>query len=571
MSRLAIAALAALGLALVAARLVAIGTEAINWDELALFARAARATEAERLDGGGRPALATLALVPVVDGCEHAIGTARAARWLWVVPTVGSLAALFVLLGQLARRRASWRWSDAALGVGLLALVPIFHRWSVQVRSDQLAVAGALWSGVALLASRRRPAWAAAAGALLGVGLLSSPKALYLGVLVAALALGEAWLERDLRWRRELARAGLAALGLAAVVLAYLVFVRLAFTAPPRLQTVGGQLDTFAWYRQIVGFRVYRAMLPSLTPHLLVGGLALIASIVALRAGGDGRREIVLPWVVALLGVAIGWFHAAAFPYFWMTLGVFPAVALALALAPIRALLASDRRARWLTGGLWLLLVAIATPGVLDALRDTQAVQRDSLALVERDLPASARGFQLDGALYCRRDPAPFPVLLREHVVRLYSGPPAAANVAALIAEFRRRPVAFVIGSHRMSQFPRELKTFWRTHYVPYRGTVMLAGARLAGAVGERVPFELIAGGRFRWWVTDPRPAGVTIDGAALAPGGELDLAAGPHVAVLAGPVSQGSLVLAVPTPPAPRDARELFSATQLDEITGRD
>ena len=53
-------------------------------------------------------------------------------------------------------------------------LLPAFLEWSLQVRSDHIALVGATWGGVALLASRRRPALAVCAGLCFGIGWLSS-------------------------------------------------------------------------------------------------------------------------------------------------------------------------------------------------------------------------------------------------------------------------------------------------------------------------------------------------------------------------------------------------------------
>ena len=46
-------------------------------------------------------------------------------------------------------------------------------------------------------------------------------------------------------------------------------------------------------------------------------------------------------WAVLALGVAVLLFHAAAFSYFWMTLGLFPAVAFTLSRDSLRAALAA--------------------------------------------------------------------------------------------------------------------------------------------------------------------------------------------------------------------------------------
>ena len=82
-------------------------------------------------------------------------------------------------------------------------------------------------------------------------------------------------------------------------------------------------------------------MLPTLVPHALLlvgcvaaGGLAWRAPAPA--SAGASRPTLLLAFAVLALGAGVAAFHAGAFFYFWMTLGLFPAVAFALALAPLR-------------------------------------------------------------------------------------------------------------------------------------------------------------------------------------------------------------------------------------------
>jgi hypothetical protein len=122
---------------LLAARVAAAFTANVNWDEFALLHLADASHVSGVLQTGGRPGLAVLAV--------------------WIA--------------QLAPA-ARGRWRDAALGVALLALLPAFLESSLQVRTDQIGLAGGAWGGAALLASRQRPALALAAGALFATGFL---------------------------------------------------------------------------------------------------------------------------------------------------------------------------------------------------------------------------------------------------------------------------------------------------------------------------------------------------------------------------------------------------------------
>jgi hypothetical protein len=129
------------------------------------------------LHTGARPGLAVALLLPLVRACEDEIRVIREARVLWLGITALALAGLGAWLAQLepdpARRRRT-----ALLGVALLALVPAFLETSLQVRTDQLALAGGAWGGACLLASRRRAALALAAGAGFGAGWFGTQKLL---------------------------------------------------------------------------------------------------------------------------------------------------------------------------------------------------------------------------------------------------------------------------------------------------------------------------------------------------------------------------------------------------------
>ena len=214
-----------------AARVAAAFTANVNWDEFALLHLADVTQTTGVLEAGGRAGLAVALLRPFVVDCNDEVEVIRRARLLWIAITATFLAGLAVWIAQLAPA-ARGRWRDAALGVSLLALLPAFLDSSLQVRTDQIALAGGAWGGAALLASQRRPALALAAGALFATGFLGSQKLLYVGALAALLAGGQLVLARELRPRRDGLRVLLCAAGFAIVVLAFQAWANLAFEVP---------------------------------------------------------------------------------------------------------------------------------------------------------------------------------------------------------------------------------------------------------------------------------------------------------------------------------------------------
>ena len=177
----------------------------MNWDEFALFHRTERSATTGRLQGGGRPGLAVAAIAPFVGVVTDTMATVIHVRLVWVGVTLGILAGLFFLLRGAVRNSAQ-RGHAVALGVAMIALVPVFMRWSIQVRTDQPAIAAALWASVALLASRRRPWLAAVAGALFVIGYLCSQKAIYVAALGGTIVLGDLAVDVPADRSRELRR-----------------------------------------------------------------------------------------------------------------------------------------------------------------------------------------------------------------------------------------------------------------------------------------------------------------------------------------------------------------------------
>jgi len=554
-----LAVAAGLGL-FVASRAVAIASTAVNWDEFALLDRVARTARTGIPETGGRPGLAEWLLLPLVSACSDEIATARLARWLWLGLTLCFLCGLYAMLLELLRGRPQRR-HDALFGVALLALVPAFLEWSLQVRTDQLALAGGVWGGMLLLASQRHAPLALAAGILFGVGYLGSQKLLYAAALAGLLVAGRAWQERDLRPGREALRATLCLAGFGLVFAAFRAAMGAAFEVPPshpsqRVMTpyqVGRALDLFEFYRHSLGFSQYRAMLPTLVPHGLLLAASAAAGLLAWRRSLTSLPTLLLAFAVLGLGAGVAAFHAGAFFYFWMTLGLFPAVAFALALGPLRdALLPAGGRPRALVTA--LLWSALAIPGAVKAaslLADTQGVQRESLAFIRRNFEPGDAGFHPERALFCGAAAAPLPLYFSQTIFRDFVGPQAEANLAHMEQRFRGEPIKFLVQSFRLNQFPLELRRFWAENYQPYRASVFVAGRRLEGARGATSGFDLIVPGSYRWLPLDV-PRRVRIDETLVDAGEVVALAPGPHTAGFVEDATGGMLVLALEDPPGP-------------------
>jgi hypothetical protein len=555
-------ALLTAGAAALALRVAAVFTVAGNWDEFGLFEAASRTAESGVLVSGGRPGLAQLLVLPLVQACTGEMEVLQSARLGWVLFTVAYLLGVGVLIAQL-QPDPQRKLGDALLGVGLLALVPAFLEWSVQVRTDQFAIAGGAWGGVALLASRRRSGLALLAGLLFGVGFLSSQKLLYVAGAVGLLALGQLWIAREWNWKRELLRGAfcaatfVAALGLFRFVVAAQQVDISANTAAAAAtgvskQVVAGGLFAFDFYRKTIGWSQYIDLAPTLAPHALLFVALVAATFVAVRAGDRAARSLAVAWAVLALGLAVGLFHAAAFAYFWMTLGVFPALALATARGPMLNLLPASGPVRTAACvGFWLLLALPGVATMLALLEDTQSVQRESFAFVQQNFDVSAPGFHPESGLFCRGDGQPIRHYYSRDIYMNFGRDGTEANRQKLIAKFHDEQIQFVLHSFRLNQFPVEVRRFWSDNYQPYRASVFVAGRRLAAGAGHglELDFELVAPGEYRWLPRDG-PRAIAIDGRPIAAGDVLRLEAGPHHARFPRPDSDGMLVLAMQEPP---------------------
>lgn len=561
--------LAAAAIALLASQWRATRTENINWDEFALLSRVEQTVREGRLVGGGRPGLVVLALIPFVRNCSNSVQVIVNARQLWLAITVAYLAGVFVLILQLRQGRQH-PWHGAAVAVALLVLVPVFLRWSLQVRTDQPALMFACWGGAALLASWRRLPLAAPAGILFALGYLCSQKAAYVGALV--LVLFAARVAPDLRrtareWRRGLTILSLAGASFLLTVAGFSAVVS-NFYSLPATTTLEQGLNSFAYYRAAWGYRAYWGMLPSLAAHGLLLIVLIPAAFVSWQQTRRYRSALVAAGATLLLGYAIGRFHAGAFPYFWMTLGLFPAVAIGLAWEPVLDLFERSIIRGLLVGTVAVLLLIVAAPAAYALHRDTQQVQRDSLEFIERNFPLAARGFQAHSALFCRPDPSPFPTYFGGAIAGQFGGPDGPSRVQELIDEFRRRPVAFVI---RLSwvAFPDTIEEFWRTHYISYRDEVMIPGRHVRGLRGASLELDVIVAGRYRWMTDGPTTARLAVDGNVVESGAVFNLDQGIHELTLLDDVGAGLVALAVVD--APQATGEAFySAAMLREFDPR-
>jgi hypothetical protein len=526
---------------------ISVFTENVNLDEFVLLARAADTLATGQLVSGGRPGLGTLILLPFVRECTEAIAAVRGARLLWVGFTVALVSGLWFLLSAFLRSSGR-RAGGAALGVALLVFVPAFLRYSIQVRTDQPAIALGLWGGVALIASRRSAPWALLAGLSYGVGFLFSQKLIYVAALTALLALGELLLRREFDFRRELTRLVLCATGGLAVLLAYRALIPLLFE-PARLQSFAGGLSTFAYYRSEIGFFAYVLMLPNLFAHFVLLALLLYATVSASRRDDTAWRTLAVAWAIVALGIAVMLFHAGAFPYFWMTLGLFPAAAFAVGLDPIRSSFTRTHVWRVVGSSIFAFLVIQATLTQAGLLQDTQRSQRDSLAFIERNFDAGQEGFHPERALFCRDTADPFPIFLQGPGLRRYWGPERERLSQELIGEFRRRPVVFMLDSFRLDWFPPEIQDFWDSNYQLYYESVWVPRLKLDGLRGSRESLHVLVPGDYRWQGGDGRPD-LRLAGRRLAKGDIIDLPAGDHDVEFLRDIEAGSLILDLAEPP---------------------
>jgi hypothetical protein len=554
MARIGRIALVAALLGFAALRVAIVFRTSFNWDEFALLNDVAVSAERGELNSAGHPGLPQVALQPLVRDCADEIAVGREARLAWLGLTWLYLAGVFVLLRELLPNDRH-RLHDAALGTALLGLLPAFLEWSIQVRTDQVALLGGAWGAAALVASRRRPWLALAAGVAFGVGWLGTQKLAYVAALAGLLAAGDLALRSEWRARRELVRAAGALFAAALVLVAWRGYVSAAFSVPAHHSALAGTspeavrsyLDVFGFYRATIGYSQYLASLPTLGPHA-----ALLAAMIAATLGMRiaRTRRMTLAWAVLALGAAVAAFHAAAFAYFLMTLGLFAAVSFTVALPALRSAFA----AHWPTAErlappvLWaaLLLGALLQTGL--ALDDSQAVQRDSLRFVHRNFSPERAGFQPETALFCGVK-QPIGLWFSQRIYRTFESPQRNREIQQLIERFRAEPVHYLVQSFRLNQFPTPVRVFWDENYQAYRDAVFVAGRRLQGNAGQRSAFDLLVSAPYRWLPIGNANA-IRVDGEPLAPADVRFLSAERHEVSFGADGTRGLLVLALDEPP---------------------
>ena len=545
-------AIAAALLAFALLRLTAVDRVAFNWDEFAIWNDVVKTAEEGVLHSGGHAGLPQAVLLPIAEDCTDEIAVSRHGRLAWLALTWVALAGVFTLFFQLLPATPH-RVHDAALGTALLGLAPVFLEWSIQVRTDQVALAGGAWGAAACVASRRRPALALVAGLCFGVGWLGTQKVAYIAALAFVLAVGDHFVRREWRVSRELLRVGALAVGVAAVVLGWAAFVSAAFAvreAHPALsgtQSVSAYLDLFTFYRKTIGYSQYVAALPMLGIHIAVF-VAMVATTIAAPVARD--RRLAVAWAAALVAIVVGAFHGAAFAYFLMILGFLVCTALTLALPAIRTALEAGfpDAGRLATPVVWGGLILFAALHSIDSLRDTQAVQRESLGFVHRSFAADDAGFHPEKALFCDVN-QPMRLWFSQHIYQAFENENREKQIAGWIRRFREEPVYYLVQSFRLNQFPVEIRRFWGDHYQPYRDAVFIAGRHFAGNAGDREGFDLLIDATYRWLPSGPADP-IHVDGKAVTPGGTLFLDAGEHEAEFTADGSRGILVLAVDEPP---------------------
>jgi hypothetical protein len=213
-----------------------------------------------------------------------------------------------------------------------------------------------------------------------------------------------------------------------------------------------------------------------------------------------------------------------------------------------------------------VLLVATAVPAWMSLRDDPQRVQRAALAFVDRNFDPAARGFQAEGALLCRADPNPFGTYFGDTVQSRMTGPGAQPRIDAFIAEFRERPVSFLI-AHRLFPFPDPIDTFWRTHYVYYRDEVLVPGRRIGGPAGTTAAIEIIVPGRYRWRPVAPSAdARLRLGPEVIEPGASIVLERGTYEFTLVDEVASGLLTLEMRDDPQP-PGRPFYDVEMIREL----
>ncbi len=527
-------------------------SESINWDEFALLERADRTLRLGRVDGGGRPGFVTLLLIPFVRDCVDSVQAVVNARVLWLLPTLAYLGGVYLLVRRWHSHglRAESGQPQALLAIALLAFLPAFITWSVQVRTDQFALAFAVWGGCLLLSLGNMSA--IGAGTLFALSFLCTQKAIYpiaLTILLYSTSLVSRLTSQQTSLRKEALRA---ARRLALSFFAALLVVGLYLSAFPEAaslassDSVGSSMQTMQWTRTQQGYRVYTIHAGRLVVHWALFLLLVLWSCAAiLRRRNDQYIPVFTCWLVLGLGAVVIKFHGSSFPYFVMTAGLFPAVALSLTTPTV---LQRAGRLAWPTLVALIVLAALqSSRETLEMFVDTQAEQRKTLELIYESALIHRRGYQVEGALFCAKDPSPIPPLFSEGIARrFFLSKDSAQNTKDFVEEFRNRPIAYIVESFRLQRFPKAIRRFLGEHYVWYGKSLYLAGFRIEFASKESRVVDVIVPATYRW-TPDPSAASASIivNGRVLDAFGEIELQVGQHQVEATVMPTVGSLILA--------------------------
>jgi hypothetical protein len=576
MPRWAIAALLAVGAWFLGTHFLHAFTEVINWDEFALLERADRTLRFGKVAGDGRPGLVPIALMPFVMDCIDSVKSVVSARLLWQVVTLIYLGGVYFVVRHwfIHAGRGREGRAQGLLAVTLLAFLPAFVTWSVQVRTDQAALAAAVWGGVLLLSTSYRKA--AVAGALFAVAMLCTQKGAYTialcGVLFTTASAARIWMTSSAN-RAEL----ILAFGRLTVAGAALILVLggYALLVPEVAQLASGGavvsgLETMNWTRASQGYRIYTVHAHRLVVHWVLFAVLILWTLrVAFRRDTSDYALLICCWLVLLLGLIVIRFHGSSFPYFLMTAGLFPAIALAMASG--RPLAMAGRMTWPIIVSLVVLVAFQSAAESIEMLTDTQREQRETMRLVYDSGLRDRRGYQVEGALFCARDPDPMPVMFSQDIARkFWKSPQADQATAEFIAEFRDRPIAYIVESYRLNQFPDPIRRFLGEHYVWYARSLFIAGFFLDLVDGAR-EVDVIVPGAYRW-VPDPVHQGVSIQvgSEVLRPLDVIHLDVGTHtIATHEVHAVRGSLMLA-DLPFVERDAYPAFyHQRQITQLGG--
>jgi hypothetical protein len=392
---------------------------------------------------------------------------------------------------------------------------------------------------------------AALAGMLFGVAILSTQKAVYV-IALCVLLFATSTAARIQSGARSKAREFVLACSRLAVVLAVAAVVVGIYVAlvpeAARLASgtgVAGAIDTMNWTRSTQGYRIYTVHAHRLIVHWVLFAILIAWTVRALIR--KDRSEVVLLctcWSILFLGLAVIRFHGSSFPYFIMTAGLFPALALSMASAS--PLVLTGRSAWPIIVSLIVMAGLQSAAESIEMLVDTQVEQRETLRLVTDSPLRDRRGYQVEGALLCTRDPDPIPTMFSQDIWRKFKkSAMAEQNTADFIAGLRSRSVAYVVESYRLRQFPEPILSFLASHYLWYSSSLFIAGFGIEpGRPAQDI--DVIVRGRYRW---DPSPIDATatlqVGSVVLRPSEVVELDVGSHRITHDDRDAQGKLILA--------------------------